>query len=355
MSPDATSPAPTATGTIPPAPTDAGADTAPAVFPKGKLSRKLSVDGKEREVLYHVPSKVDGNKAVPVVLMLHGTSGDGEKFYNISGWVEKAEQEGFIAAFPSGLVYCLYQDENRDGVRQDTEYNVTSKWSDGKLGGADSPLCSDDEIARVPKAARDRIQSRTIVDDVAFVRAVVSDLRAGFPIDPSRVYVSGFSNGAQMAARLAVEANDVFAAAAVAGGNLTVDTIPNRKTPVFVSLGEVDENALGQTGVPEDPNDNLSAFPLDPSIFAIPQVAANITKLAGALGIDPAARTFSTTTVSGKKIARFELGAKAPGATGSMVFVVLEGVPHAYPNGKVAGSPLVMTDMLWPFFSSAKL
>ena len=29
--------------------------------------------------------------ASPVAFMFHGTGGDGEKFYNISGWKEKAD------------------------------------------------------------------------------------------------------------------------------------------------------------------------------------------------------------------------------------------------------------------------
>lgn len=39
--------------------------------------------------------------------MLHGTSGDGLKFYNISGWKELVEEENFITVFPSALSWCL--------------------------------------------------------------------------------------------------------------------------------------------------------------------------------------------------------------------------------------------------------
>ena len=65
---------------------EAGAQSA---IPHGKVVRHLMVDGVQREVVLHVPDSVDGSSDVPVVFMLHGTSGSGHKFYNISGWVEK--------------------------------------------------------------------------------------------------------------------------------------------------------------------------------------------------------------------------------------------------------------------------
>ena len=80
----------------------------------GRIVRHLTVDGVVREVVLHVPDSVNGSQDVPVVFMLHGTSGDGDKFYNISGWKEKADQEGFIAVFPSALTYCFGEDEDYD-------------------------------------------------------------------------------------------------------------------------------------------------------------------------------------------------------------------------------------------------
>src|SRR5262245_18049069 len=102
--------------------------TAPAV-PHGRLVRRLMVDGIEREFLIHVPQRVDGSARVPVVIMIHGTSGSGGKFYNISGWVEKADATGFIAVFPSALSYCLGDDDDRDGVVEPDEYRITTKWA----------------------------------------------------------------------------------------------------------------------------------------------------------------------------------------------------------------------------------
>jgi poly(3-hydroxybutyrate) depolymerase len=58
------------------------------------------------------------------------------------------------------------------------------------------------------------------VDDVGFLRALVARLSSEFPIDPTRVYVSGWSNGCMMAQRLAVEASDLIAAVGCMAGYL---------------------------------------------------------------------------------------------------------------------------------------
>jgi len=60
------------------------------------------------------------------------------------------------------------------------------------------------------------------IDDVAYLRAIVANAAARTPVDLSRVYVIGFSNGGMMALRAAVEARDVFAGACAVGGDLLV-------------------------------------------------------------------------------------------------------------------------------------
>jgi poly(3-hydroxybutyrate) depolymerase len=59
-------------------------------------------------------------------------------------------------------------------------------------------------------------------NDVAYVRALVADVARLTPIDLTRVYVVGFSNGAMLAWRLACEARDLVAAVVVVAGALLV-------------------------------------------------------------------------------------------------------------------------------------
>ena len=65
-------------------------------------------------------------------------------------------------------------------------------------------------------------------DEVSYVRAVVADAAARTPVDLTRVYVVGYSNGGMLAWRLACQARDLVAAVAVVAGALLV---PCRSTP----------------------------------------------------------------------------------------------------------------------------
>jgi polyhydroxybutyrate depolymerase len=56
------------------------------------------------------------------------------------------------------------------------------------------------------------------IDDIAYVRALLADLSAHIVVDPKRVFVTGFSNGAAMAQRIGCQAADAFAAVAPVSG-----------------------------------------------------------------------------------------------------------------------------------------
>lgn len=116
----------------------------------------------------------------PLVLDLHGHGGSAEMQLRHSGLRANAERNGYVAVFAQGL---------------------HGSWNGGK--GPYGACCS---------FAMDQG-----VDDVAFLRHVVERVTREFPIDRTRVYVTGWSNGCAMAQRLAAEASDVFAAAACTG------------------------------------------------------------------------------------------------------------------------------------------
>ena len=78
-------------------------------------------------------------------------------------------------------------------------------------------------------------------DDVGFVDTMMADLGARLPIDRHRIYASGFSNGADFTARLAVERSDRLAAAAYSGGGLPSPAPPARPVPTYVTVGTLDD------------------------------------------------------------------------------------------------------------------
>jgi polyhydroxybutyrate depolymerase len=198
---------------------------------KGKNRYTTVVDGDTREYWVSVPELYDSTVKTPVVFMLHGTSGNGEKFYNNSGWKELGEEENFISVFPSSWKYKII--DPVDGEKTTTKWNTT------------------------PDADWIFAPGQTGRDDIKFLKKIILELRSRFKVDTARIYLNGFSNGGQMAAKCAIEMSDKLAAVASNAGTFYLDTvyIPNRKLPVLYQVGNEDYGP-GNDG----PTIPLSAF-----------------------------------------------------------------------------------------------
>ena len=136
----------------------------------GDNTKMITVAGLQRSYLAHAPPGYTGKTAVPVMFDFHGLSGTGAQQKALSHWDKVGDSEGFIVVYPNG---------------------VDNAWNAG--------LC----------CAKD-----TTIDDVAFVRAIITALGTDACIDPKRIYASGCSNGGGMSFKLACEAADVIAAVA---------------------------------------------------------------------------------------------------------------------------------------------
>jgi polyhydroxybutyrate depolymerase len=321
--------------------------TQPAGNVAGKHTHTLEVDGFEREVIVYVPEAAAGEAAVPVVFMLHGTSGDGEKFYAISGWKEKADEEGFIAVFPSALTYCLYEDDDGDGDFDDPgERKVTTKWAAGKLGDPTvMPLCSPADLATL-NAENRALADHPIADDVAYLDAVLDLLAAEYVVDEERIYASGFSNGASMTSRLAVERADRFAAIAAAAGGLNVDPAPAARPLSFaLSFGNADDKLNASLGVAE--------LVIGPTLLGdYPEVMEVVANMLAVLELTDE-HSYVEETVEGRLVGRFTFETSAVGAGNVLHLLVMEGVSHQYPNGD--NHPIVIASGLWSFFAEHAL
>jgi len=311
----------------------------------GKANHSIVVDGMERRFIAYVPTLAHGRR-VPVVYMLHGTSGSGEKFYRISGWREKADQEGFIAVFPTALTYCYKDDQNRDGDFDDPhETLVTTKWANGRLGEAAMPLCSQAELNQLPPRFF-RKANHPLMDDVAFIRGSLDFLDSHYRIDADRVYVSGFSNGSGMAHRLAVEMSDRFAAASGSAGSTSVFTMAEHPISFVATVGALDPGISDLL--------NVASIPLAATLFDdVPPLKQ--------LAVDPMLAMLQIDDVyehrqlikAGTLISQFRFADSLTGAGNEYQFVVIDGLEHQYPNG--SNHPLVLADFLWNFFSKYSL
>jgi polyhydroxybutyrate depolymerase len=168
------------------------------IVPPGDFLVHLEHGGRDRRYLVHVPRPGDAAVARPAVLVLHGAAGDAvenRKWLDLDG---VADREGFVTIYPDGT-----------GPLGDRLH----MWNSGECCGS---------------------AQWGAVDDVGFLLAVLDDVAARTPIDETRVYVTGLSNGGMMAYRIAAEASDRIAAIApVAGGRVAVLDDRVRAMPVM--------------------------------------------------------------------------------------------------------------------------
>jgi polyhydroxybutyrate depolymerase len=129
---------------------------------------------------------------VPVVFNFHGWGSTGIAQALYSGMIGKADAETFVVIHPEGYAHS---------------------WNAGTC-------CAG------PAGA--------LIDDVAFVRAILDDVATLVPVDEGRVFATGMSTGGMMSHRLACEMSDVFAAiATVAGASHYLRCAPEQAVPVL--------------------------------------------------------------------------------------------------------------------------
>jgi polyhydroxybutyrate depolymerase len=145
-----------------------------AIRRAGDYSRSLLSGGMKRTFMLHVPRGWEKQQPVPLVLVLHGGGGNGQRVAALTQFSAVANQQGFVVAYPDG---------------------INGHWNDGR------------------KVQNFRAQ-RENIDDVEFIRALISRLVQQLNLDSTRVYVTGMSNGAMMCYRLGCELPDKLAAIA---------------------------------------------------------------------------------------------------------------------------------------------
>jgi polyhydroxybutyrate depolymerase len=180
----------------------------------GDHSFAIKVEDSERFYIVHVPPNYSPSKEWPVVVMFHGGGGTAEYAMEETRWNTKADQEGFLAVFPEGT--------RPDPFQPARFYGNPQSWNDGS---------ERQSVGAVERNAA----------DVQFVSVMLSDIEARLNVDESRIYATGFSNGASMTFRVARELSTVFAAAApVAGGDWLVNEVPKRSVPLLYMTGTAD-------------------------------------------------------------------------------------------------------------------
>lgn len=185
------------------------------------VTDRVDVGQTGRPLLLRRPAGLDPAVRAPLLILLHGSGGNGAEILRNSGLEATADRRGFIvvapdAAIPAGTGFAW----NIPGVPTVT----------GKI-----PDASD-------------------ADDVAHLARVVDRLTAEDCVDPARVYVTGLSGGGRMASWLGcVESARYAAIAPVVGlraGNPRADDpqtpdpatcAPARPMPLIAFAGDSDK------------------------------------------------------------------------------------------------------------------
>ena len=171
----------------------------------GAADERLALDigGVVRSAWVHWPDDLSPGERLPLVLAFHGSSWNADVMRRTTGFDKLADEERFIAVYPEG-----------SGPGDVRSWNALSCCSFALEAG---------------------------VDDLGFVRRLLYELEARYPVDPARVYATGFSNGGMMTHLLGTELTERFAAiAVVAGGMFGTESMPSAPLPVLIIHGTGD-------------------------------------------------------------------------------------------------------------------
>ena len=192
-------------------------------------ARTILSDDLERTYRIHIPPVVDSSPSL--VFVLHGGGGTGEgmeRTLTFGGFNSLANQYHFIVVYPDGL---------------------EKNWNDGRTNVTDPAHQQN-------------------IDDVGFFRTLIDNLTNEFNIDPHRIYVTGISNGAMMAYRLAFEIPEKIAAIAPVAGAIPTDLLEYNITdiPVSVCIMSGTHDPLvpwegGLVGTPRNPRGTVISVP----------------------------------------------------------------------------------------------
>lgn len=263
----------------------------------GTHKQKLDVGTPgHREFLIHVPPKLTKGKwrggkpaqRLPVVIALHGGLANMGQMRTLTGFDAIADDEGFLAVYPDGFM---------------------TTWNAGDCCGA----------AKIGK-----------IKDVDFLSRLIDKLTGSGLADPRRVYVTGFSNGAGMAYRMACEAAGRVAAIGVVEGALVTPCSPERPVSAMIFHGTADRNVPFNGGGDRDFNDKRPFPPVSEAVDFWREKA----------GLPAPRKRVQALSADGA-----QCSATGKGSGGAeVVFCRIEGGTHRWPDGA--------SRALWSFFEA---
>lgn len=165
------------------------------------LKQEIMIGEEAREYFIYIPTKLKDKTNRPAIIAFHGYKSDAKGFRWLIQPDKYADKHGFIMIYPNA---------------------VKKSWNAGKGMGRQNTTSDDDSFAaELPSLIADR-----------------------HDIDPQRIYAMGFSNGAQVVAKLLCHHSVQIAGAAIVAQSLNEDDCrPAYKVPVVIMHGMLDPAA----------------------------------------------------------------------------------------------------------------
>ena len=259
-----------------------------------------TLDGRTRSYRIFVPSGYVASTPTPLVLVFHGALGTSEQIAGLTEFDTKAETEGFIAVYPQSTSL--------------PESDFLTAWNVGINFGDNQ---TDD------------------VDDVVFIDQLLDSLETSYSTDPSRIFVTGFSNGGMFTNLLACQRADRFAAFAPVSGSISIaDCQPGRAVPILAIHGK-DDRIVNYDG--GDLTGSSSHIPAAVDLIADWAAIDGCNSLPIISDVDKMTQTRFIECNQGATVALYSIG----------------GLGHSWPGGEWFGSSGVnASELIWEFFDS---
>ena len=276
------------------------------------LEQTWLFDGRVRSYELHVSETL--TQPAPLVIALHGRGDDSSGMETLTHFNDLADRAGFIVAYPNGL------NNEWNFVRGVHGYDLSQ-------------------------------------DDTAFLVALIDHIGEDHPVDKTRVYLVGFSNGGFMAERVACENPAPFAAfasvsAAIFGG--IEEVCPQSSdihAPMLLINGTADNNIYWDgTSVEQNGQKIYITYPVSDTF--------GFWALFNGCPLDADSQDIPPTGNSPDTQVRI-LTIKCPAETGTAVLLYrIAGGGHNWP-GQKAGNPQMgsinrdidASEEIWKFFA----
>jgi polyhydroxybutyrate depolymerase len=244
-----------------------------------------------------------------LVVVLHGGGGSPETM--IARWADKAREAGLVIAAPKGI------------------------GRNGRMGTWNAGGCCGEAMSRQ-------------ADDIGFIGAIIDDVVTRVRIDPSRVYVTGFSNGGMLTYRVAIALSQRIAAAAVVSGALFGDEVmPQTPVPMLIMHGDQDP-VVGFNGG------------TSPTRFVARAQTMPFQPVQNAVNFWHTANGCTARASTARAGIEIESSGGCRGGADVLFYRITNG-GHSWPGssvknplefGDASGGPVNATNLIWDFFSS---